>query len=440
MNSCGSLKTIFAGFGKKLTSFFCRNSNHDTHDEPRTIDYTPHTFDCNMKTTSNDTSLKIVLNPTLVPQTSNLKIGKDLVQQPNLNLNNPTMYFSQYEKSTNMITPQTKNNFLNAFLVAYNCHLPIKLRPDDIHIMIELIIGTCMANNAEKLRDVFVAHKGKKEIIVLVSDFNIDRITTIFQQSIRDEIKNPEFADKMICNYSSSNHITHAVSNTLLMNTMKEYFEYSYMCLCGIPYAVLEGSIADWEKLKNFYDFLKPIFKKTELKDWFRHFDVIMDMFIEMRHLQENGEIQAPPRIAKLWERVISFVPEGSGGQTILGGWVRLFMPYGTNKKLIGGLDARVIECLNYKKEPKRSGNCYMDQDILQEFYMASGWSNIPSSCLATPLNIIDESGVKYSAEIFSGFFDPSIDIENNIITTNTGIILREKTEEEDAKLKKDVR
>ena len=386
---------------------------------------------------NNVTSLKIVLDPTLVPQPWNFKKGKDLVQQSHLNLNNPTMYFSQYEKSTNMITPETKNNFLNAFLIAYNCHLPIKLRPDDIHIMIELIIGTCMANNAEKLRDVFVAHKGKKKIIVtLFSDFNIDRITSLFQQSIKNEIKNPEFADKMICNYSSSNHVTHAVSNTLLMNTMKEYFEYSYMCLCGIPYAVLEGSIADWEKLKNFYDFLKPIFGDTELKDWFRHFDIIMDMFMEMRQSQENGEIQASPRIAKLWERVISFVPHGSGGQTILGGWVRLFMPYGTNKKPIRGLDDPIIECLNHEIEPEYSGNCYMNQDILQAFYMASGWSNIPSSCLATPLNIINESGVKYSAEIFSGFFDPSIDIENNIITMNTGIVLRKKTEEENAKSK----
>jgi hypothetical protein len=41
-----------------------------------------------------------------------------------------------------------------------------------------------------------------------------------------------------------------------------------------------------------------------------------MDMFIEMRMLQESGTITAPSHIAKLWERVISYIPVGSGGDT----------------------------------------------------------------------------------------------------------------------------
>ena len=61
---------------------------------------------------------------------------------------------------------QTNNNFINAFLHSYNYHKTIKIRPDDIKLQLLTIISTCVNNNSEQFRDLFVEHKEKKELIV----------------------------------------------------------------------------------------------------------------------------------------------------------------------------------------------------------------------------------------------------------------------------------
>lgn len=123
------------------------------------------------------------------------------------------------------------------------------------------------------------------------------------------------------------------------------------------------------------------LFAESELKPWFRHFDKVLNLFILMRKTQQinlkqentfignlinnitglfitnttNTTNTTTPDISddmlyikEMWKRVITYIPEGSGDDQILGGWVRLFVPYNSQNKIITGLD-KDIPCLDIK-------------------------------------------------------------------------------------------
>jgi len=205
---------------------------------------------------------------------------------------------------------------------------------------------------------------------------------------------------------------------------------------CGIPSVILQGNLEDWIQLKHTYQFFKSIFEETELKNWFRHFDKIMELFMKMRNLQESDSVNADDYIKEMWKRVISYVPQGSGGDKILGGWIRLFVPYSSNNKIIGGLDTD-IACLDLTKpEPSKSRNYYKWQDDMKEFYIASDWNYTTSSIVTTPAKLIDYDKTEYKVEFYSGFYPPHLS-DSNVVCMNIGYMMREDQEVKTNKLKR---
>lgn len=372
--------------------------------------------------------LKVNLQTDLPVNIDKIKYDEELITKNCLDLTNPSMYYSQYEYNKKLVKGDTHNNLINTFLTSYNAHIPLRIRPDDIQLAIQSAIATCINNNAEKIRHLFVEHEGKMKLSVENNVFDIDYFCRTFKNMMQQNIKNPEFIDKFTTKYSTTTQLISTVSNIMLMNTLKEYFSFEMILSCGIPSVIMEGTQEDWNLLKTFYDYFKNFLVDTELKVWFPHFDIIMNMFIEMRMLKDTGEVDATSDIKELWKRVISYVPQGSGGDTILGGWVRLLVPYSSHNQLIGF--EKEIKCLNIKNcEPEQSGNYYKYQDILADYYFASGWNSMQTSFITTPANLIDYDGKEYSVEFYCGFFSPVIN-DDNSVSTNIGIIVRENQEE----------
>eukprot|EP01084_Bolivina_argentea_P206380 352385_1 len=67
--------------------------------------------------------------------------------------------------------PNDLNGFIIAIEIAYFLHYPLKLSPSHIWLLITQSIGMHINANAEKLRDKFVHHQGKKDLIVRRPDF-----------------------------------------------------------------------------------------------------------------------------------------------------------------------------------------------------------------------------------------------------------------------------
>lgn len=399
---------------------------------------------------SQTSRIRIELDNTLEQKTvSNLS---NTEVKSELDLKTPDKYFSQYEYSERLLQRQnhdyrTQNNFINAFLDAYNYHKTLVLRPDDIKLQILTIISICVNNNAEKYRSYFVDHDGKKELCVKSSVFSADYFCQKFAELLDENIKDKNFATHYTSKFSTTNQIISTVNNITLMNTLKEYFSYTMMLQCGIPAVVLEGTDEDWVKLNESYQYFKSVFGDSELKHWFKQFDNIMELFMMMRkihsqnesksiwssilsyftniHVSNNNDEKIMDHVKEMWKRVISYIPQGSGGDKILGGWVRLFVPYNSNNKPIRGLNTKLAMFDLTKSEPDRNINYYDWQDRMKEFYLGGDWDEMFSSFITTPAKLIYYDDTEYKVEFYSGFYAPHI-TESDEIRMNVGYIMRE--------------
>ena len=152
------------------------------------------------------------------------------------------------------------NHFLNAIMTAYNYHLPLRISPDDILLAINNIVSRYINEDPIKFRNLFVNHKGKKVILVntnnptLINRINsknsiLDVAVEECARIIINEVKNKEFISSVMCNFTTSTDIDRLCSMAYIMDMTKEYFEFKYYTLCGIPSLILCGTKDDWEKL-----------------------------------------------------------------------------------------------------------------------------------------------------------------------------------------------
>ncbi|NBX77586.1 MAG: hypothetical protein EBQ92_13625, partial [Proteobacteria bacterium] len=84
--------------------------------------------------------LKVILDPSLVPNDYISKMKK--FNDKTFGTFDPNKFdltIRYLEHNENLIKDQTSNGFLNAFLLAYNTHTPLKIGPEDFHIMIGMV-------------------------------------------------------------------------------------------------------------------------------------------------------------------------------------------------------------------------------------------------------------------------------------------------------------
>jgi hypothetical protein len=358
----------------------------------------------------------------------------DLSEQLILNLQNSKNLYSEYESTKNLIKEDSCNGFINTFLAAYNSHKPLRLRPDDINLALQLVWSCCLNLNSEKFRSEFVNYKTKMELKVKSLVFDLNFFCQQFANLMKKNIKNPEFIEHFTKEFTTTTQLIKTVTNQVLMNTLKEYFSCSMILGCGISKVIMEGTTEDWNKLAESYKYFKILFAETELKSWFPHADIIMNNFILMRNLQDSGEVDASEDLKEFWLRVICYVPQGSGNQTILGGWVRLLTPYSSSNDIIG-LD-KPIMCLDLNNNRPEYSRDYSQQNVLAIYYAATRWSSLQKSLIETPAILFDYDGIEHEVEFESGFYPP-YERDDGSISTNIGFLMRTDKTIEKKKLQK---
>ena len=309
----------------------------------------------------------------------------------------------------NLYFEQTQNGLVNAFLMSYNNHLPLKISPDMLHIALQQIISTFVNNNAKELRELFVEHEEKKSLVVGLMTTDFGEFSQAMNRLIQSSIKNPEFLDNLRPEYSTTTTLITSISAMLVMNTLKEYFSYEFVCMCGIPSVILEGTQEDWHMLNKKYNYLKQMFigkANKELDEWFPCMDKIMELFIGIRKSATEGIIDATEYQKEMFSRVISLVPYGSGGETKLGGWISVLVPYTENNKIIKNISK--IPCLNIDMTEEKYCNgisewdCYGRQDKLSEYYLGRTWSSLQNSLYETPVKFT-LNNVSYDTIVCAG-------------------------------------
>ena len=109
------------------------------------------------------------------------------------------------------------------------------------------------------------------------------------------------------------------------MSAMKNYFVYeTTMCVCGISSITLEGSLEDWQKIKQKFEF----FSKEEfgLNSWIKHLIPIIDKIIETKiYYTQNKTINN--EIRNFWKDMIRVKRGGCYRPDVIDGWIIKFIP-----------------------------------------------------------------------------------------------------------------
>ncbi|KAF7305878.1 hypothetical protein HMN09_00742000 [Mycena chlorophos] len=221
------------------------------------------------------------------------------------------------------------NGFFHALSTAYNKHHHLVLRPDDVWLAILTQFNYFVNANAELLRANFVAHEGKKELVVLdtqMSDFA--KLARVMGQQIEKNVVDPTLRTWVVPNFSTTTVKDTTVAAIVLMATLKSYFEYVFCEWdCGIPSVTLLGERADWENLLGRAEKLKEYTLETIA--WYHLLVPVLTRFV-----RAFDDPEAESNV-DFWQRMVDIRPGGSGPSACRG-WIAAFCVFNDKGEWIG--------------------------------------------------------------------------------------------------------
>lgn len=156
----------------------------------------------------------------------------------------------------------SSSSFVRSAIEAWARHSHLVLRPDDFWFQILVQLNLFMTKNGECLRDLFVSHEGKEEIIIV--DESWANIIGLFELELQERVKTPWLAEWISPGFSTSRPDDDLTAIVLMMGLMSTFFEYAAEEICGIPSITLMGQKDDWERLLGKIDRLADFGEEPE--------------------------------------------------------------------------------------------------------------------------------------------------------------------------------
>jgi hypothetical protein len=217
------------------------------------------------------------------------------------------------------------HQFISCAHQAFDQHIGFVLAPQQLFLLILQQIALHVNQNAQELRAQFVRHEGKKDLVV-----DVPMNPTVEQwagamQSIRQQIGENTVPDTLqlfsLQEFSTISENEKIAGDIALMDTCQEFFSYRFRTLCGIPFFILEGTVEDWESLREKAE--QIIVRKTLPEfsaRWLPALLPTLDKIIKARKGEENDKA--------FWESFYKRdAQRGSGGCTFVSGWINCFFP-----------------------------------------------------------------------------------------------------------------
>ena len=298
------------------------------------------------------------------------------------------------------------DNILQGFYSAYENHLPIRLTPDIIWLLIVQGFAQHVNYNAEELRQKFVNFEGKKKLEIIINKYHsykqmksedyeylFENLTEKIKENVGEELINT-----IDFNFSTSNKITKVVGYASIMSALKKYFEFRCFChMCNYPYIILDGKLEDWE---NILKKTKEL-AKYDLEKWVSRLEIPLNEIIETKKGKINKEfwkkILYPDKIDEKIE--IAAYEYKTIQVDGINGWLLTFFPY-------------------FKDGDFRYDTSLKVKDI---------W-RLPKRLLKTPLIMKSDDEGETPMTIFSGFLGMKVDKEkDNLVTAEIGWYVKRK-------------
>jgi len=177
----------------------------------------------------------------------------------------------------------------------------------------------------EKVRSLFVAHQGKKEITIVVPSLIGVDYSWLFDQisaQIRENVKVPDYVDLIQANFSTTTPQKRITTQIMLMASVQKYFHSTMSTRCGIPGVDMLGTVEDWEKLVNKTDkleyLLEPIMDDLDMAKWFGKAKGVLSNLLDTKRGNPDKD---------WWGHILSWNEiQESGGREWWSGWFPEFL------------------------------------------------------------------------------------------------------------------
>lgn len=216
------------------------------------------------------------------------------------------------------LVPTEEHGFLGALRLAFAEHLPLRLRPDDVWLLIAQGFAKHVELHADALRSRLVSHEGtltlqvhRNAFVRGAPDNDWASVFPEFQQQLRDHVGSRH--DLLVGDFSTTEPLDRLLGGIALMDVMQSYFGFEVFTLCGIPRITLEGTPDDWRSVRE----RARVLAEFDLEWWSQPLEEALTHFVEASEGRPNRSVW---RSFYKWD-------EESGGPTI-GGWVNAFFPY----------------------------------------------------------------------------------------------------------------
>ena len=128
---------------------------------------------------------------------------------------------------------------LNGFYTAHTNHYPIRIKPDDIWLLIVQAFSNHVNANSEELRNLFVNFDGKKTLTVEYPLSDISEVNRKILEDFSEQINKQmieylgeKILDTLTPNFSTTTYDSKIIGKISIMEAFKKYFDYK-ISLCG---------------------------------------------------------------------------------------------------------------------------------------------------------------------------------------------------------------
>ena len=211
----------------------------------------------------------------------------------------------------------SKNGFVHGAIKAYSNHHNLVIRLEDVWFAILTQLSSYINGHAEQLRGKFVAHEGKKELMLKYTRnnrFNLD--WGIFAQDMANALEinvvDPDLRQWIMPCFSTTTYHDEILASILMMGALKSYFTYTCWTPCGLSAVTLLGEKEDWELLLEKLEKLKTFGEDT--MKWYGLLVPIVSRFVETFDKPKANEILL------FWNCIAHY--KRQSGSTYYCGWI----------------------------------------------------------------------------------------------------------------------
>jgi hypothetical protein len=149
-------------------------------------------------------------------------------------------------------------------------------------------------------------------------------------QEIEKNVVDPSLRAWVLPTFSTTTAIDTTVFAVIMMATLKTYFCYTFMFICGIPRVTLEGEKSDWVRILERLEKLKEY--GIHMIAWYHLLYPVISRLVAAFDAPDS------PENVDFWQRVARHDPGGGCGliHDFYSGWITAFYVFSKEGRWIG--------------------------------------------------------------------------------------------------------